>query len=104
MNKNQHIYKCTKNDGKDLNLLRDSASLNFTYQSDDSLIINHNPLNDSSATILLSTSQKTILIYIIILQLILIIYYDFFNIIIQFFHLIALLKYGVIALKSTNRI
>ncbi|MSO13252.1 hypothetical protein [Rickettsiales endosymbiont of Trichoplax sp. H2] len=104
--RNQYAYKYTEDNEKDSNMFKDSASLDFAYKSDDLLLINKNntPLNQLSAEIILSNSQKIILICTIILQLILIRYYDFLNIIFQFFHLIVLLKYGVIVLKSTNRI
>ena len=100
--KNQYAYKYKKDNDKDSNLFQDSASLDFDYK--DFLITNQNNFNNVSAEIILSNSQKVILICTIILQLILIIYYDFLNIIFQFFHLIILLKYGVIILKSTNKI
>jgi hypothetical protein len=106
MNKNQHTYTYKKGADKDSNLFQDSSSLDFAYKSDELLLINknNNSLKQLSAEIILSNAQKVILICTIMLQLILIRYYDFLNIIFQFFHLIALLKYGVIILKSTNKI
>ena len=103
-NKNQYAYK--KNDDKDLYLLKDSSSLNFTYDAHqpDDLVINNNFLNQLSAKTLLSKSQKIILICIILIKLILLKYFDFFNIALQFFHFVLMIKYGVIALKIINKI
>ena len=105
INKNQHVYK--KNDSEDLYLLKDSSSLSFTYdtcKSDHLLVKNNNFLNQLSAKTILPNSQKIILICIIIIKLILLKYFDFFNITLQFFHFVLIIKYGVIALKITNRI